>query len=100
MQKPRGRAGARQRGGDLAADDSRLAHAGDDDAAAALEEEANRPLEVAVEAVEKAEDGGRLGLQDLARQVQAVDGAVHTMASRPIAWILTSRCSSGSSLSR
>ena len=43
MQEERRRAGARQRGGDLAADDARLAHAGDDDAARGSRGQARRP---------------------------------------------------------
>ena len=68
MKKERRRAGAGERGRDLPADDARLAHAGDDDAAAAVEQQPHRALEAVVEAIDQRENGGRLGLQDLARQ--------------------------------
>ena len=63
MEEEGRRAGARQRGGDLAADDARLAHAGDDHAAAALEEEAHRLLEAVIEAIDEREDRGRFCLR-------------------------------------
>ena len=107
------RAGARQRRGDLAADDARLAHAGDDDAAAALEQQLDGALEVVVEAIDQAEDRRRLGAQHLAGEIErrsSVVGAHHrgsravsrgaTAGSAAIAWIRTSRSSSGSSRSR
>ena len=62
------RAGAGERGGDLPADDARLAHAGDDDAAAAVEQQPDGALEAVVEPIDEREDRGRLGLQDLARE--------------------------------
>jgi hypothetical protein len=71
MQEPGGGAGARQRGGDLPADDARLAHAGHDDAAAALEEQCHGALELAVDAIDETQDGRGFGPQDLARQVEA-----------------------------
>ena len=58
VQEPRGRARARERGRDLPADDPGLAHARDNDAAAALEQELDGPLErSAVEAIDEAENG-------------------------------------------
>ena len=63
-----GRAGARQRRRNLAADDPRLAHAGDDHAAAALEQQPHRLLEALVEALDEREDRGRFRLQHLARE--------------------------------
>ena len=74
VQEPGRRAGARQRGGDLPADDAGLAHAGDDDAAAAVEEELDGALEVAVDAVDEAEDGGGLGAEHLAREIEPGGG--------------------------
>ena len=73
VQEPGRRAGARERRRDLAADDARLAHAGDDDAAAAVVEQLDRALEVAVDAIDQAEDRRRLGAQDLARELEAGD---------------------------
>ena len=69
-----GGAGARQRRGNLAADDARLAHAGDDDAAAAVEQELDGALEVAVDAVDEAEDRRRLGAEHLAGEVERGGG--------------------------
>src|SRR5688572_23738880 len=66
MQEKCGGARARQRCGNLAADDAGLAHARDDDAPAAFEQELDRLLELLVETVDQREDGVRLRLQDLA----------------------------------
>src|SRR5712691_6306553 len=68
MEEERWCAGARERRGDLAADDARFAHAGDDHAPAAVEEDAHRLLEAIVEPIDERQDRGRLGLQDLARE--------------------------------
>ena len=65
------RAGARQRGRDLPADDAGFAHARDDDAAAALEEHLNGAFEVAVDALDEAEDGGGLGAEHFSREIES-----------------------------
>src|SRR5712691_9411858 len=108
MEEERGCAGARERRGDLAADDARLAHAGDDHAPAAVEEDAHRLLEAIVEPIDKCQDRGRLGLQDLARErdvdacdprhARAPDAA--SAVSRAAASIRFSFMMSGSSRSR
>ena len=57
VQEPGRRAGARERSGDLPADDARLAHARHDDAAATLEQQLHGLLErSAVEAIDEAEN--------------------------------------------
>ena len=66
MQKERRRADARQRRRNLAADDARLAHAGQDDAAAAFAQELDGALESLVEAVDQREDRRRFGFEDFA----------------------------------
>ncbi len=70
VQEEGGRAGARERRGDLAADDARLAHAGDDDAAAAVADQRDGAREALVEPIDERPDGGRLGLQHLAGERQ------------------------------
>ena len=83
MQEPGGRAGARERRRDLPADDARLAHAGDDDAAPAVEEQLDGALEVAVDAIDEAEDRGRFGAEDLsARGPVPVVGVGASWSSR------------------
>jgi hypothetical protein len=44
---------------------------------AALEEQGDGALELAVDAIDKAEDGGRFRSQDLARQLEAGHGIAH-----------------------
>ena len=70
MEEPGRRAGARQSRGDLSADDAGLAHAGDDDAAAALEQELDCALEMPVDAIDEPEDGGRFGAEYLAGEFE------------------------------
>src|SRR5678815_3480703 len=72
MEKEGGSACAGERGRDLPADDARLSHAGDNDAAATVEEQPHRLLEAVVEAIDQRENRRRLGLQDLPRQREAV----------------------------
>ena len=67
-----------KRGRDLPADDARLAHARDDDAPAAVEQQVDGALETLVEAIDEREDGGRLRLQHSAGQVE-----IHA-AQRPL----------------
>src|SRR5262249_41479628 len=75
MEEERRGAGAAQRGGDLAADDSRLAHAGEDDAAAALPQQLDGAVELPVETVDEREDRGGFRFEDLARERAAVSHA-------------------------
>ena len=70
VQEERGRAGARQRRGDLAADDARLAHAGQQHAAAAGGEQIDGGGERGVQAVDQPEDGVGLDAKDLPGQVE------------------------------
>ena len=68
VQEQCGRAGARERRGDLAADESRLAHAGDHHLAAArARADRKRPVEARVEAVGECRDRGGLDGQHAAR---------------------------------
>src|SRR5918993_3408883 len=98
MEKVGRRTSARQRRGNLAADNPGLAHSGHDHAAAALEEQLHGPLEVAVDPVHQAEDRLRFGPKDLARQLERCAGRLlHATAPRAMSWILTSRRSSASS---
>jgi hypothetical protein len=77
VQEERRRAGARERGRELAADDARLAHAGDDDSSAALAQHAHRALEPLVEPIDEGENGRRFGLQHAARQREIRLGILH-----------------------
>ncbi len=70
MEEPGCRARARQRRRNLPADDARLAHAGDDDAAAAIVEELDGALEVLVDAVDEPEDGGGLRAEHRACEIE------------------------------
>ncbi len=81
VQEERGRACAREGRCDLAADNARLAHPGDDRAPAAVEENPYGLFEPVVEPIDERQDRGRLCLQDLARQCK-VDGhdAAHARA--------------------
>ena len=101
VQEPGRRAGARERRRNLPADEAGLAHAGDDDAAVAVEEQLDGAFEVAVDAIDEAEDRGRFGPQHLAREIEAGDRVVHTHrhSMRDRRGCRTSRCSSGSSRS-
>ena len=63
-------AGAGEGGGDLARDVAGLADAGDDDAAAAGENQRDRPGKAGVEAVDQAGDGLRLDAQHPFREFQ------------------------------
>ncbi len=63
VQEERRRARAGQRGRDLLADHARLAHAGEDHAAAALAEEIDGAIEALVHAFDEREDGRGLGLE-------------------------------------
>ena len=67
MKEPGRRAGARESCGNLSADDARLAHAGDDDAAPALEQELDSAFEMPVDAIDEPEDGGRLAAEAAGR---------------------------------
>ena len=60
--------GARERGGDLAADDAGLPHAGDNHPAAAVKQEPDGMVEAIVEAIDEREDRIRLRLKDLPRE--------------------------------
>ena len=84
MQEERRRAGAREGRGDLAADDAGLAHAGDDDAAAAVADEHDGAGEPLVEAIDKRQHRGGFGLEDLAREGQ-VRHAGRSYQGRPAA---------------
>jgi hypothetical protein len=68
MQKEGRRAGARQRRGDLAADDAGLAHAREDDASPAVAEQFDRAREPAVEPLDEREDRVRFGLEHFLRE--------------------------------
>jgi hypothetical protein len=83
MEEERGCAGARERRRDLAADDPRLAHAGDDDAPAALAQHAHRAIETLVEAVDQREDGRRFRLQHVAREIEARLRILHGAGTVP-----------------
>ena len=63
VQEERRRAGTRQSGGDLLADDARLAHPRQDDAPAALTEQVDSPIEPLVEAIDERENRGGFGLK-------------------------------------
>ena len=71
MQEEGWRAGAGKRGGDFSADEAGFAHAGDDDAAFAGEQEVDGFFEAGVEAREDVLDGLRFDLEDAARGVEA-----------------------------
>ncbi len=84
VQEPGRRAGARQGGGDLPADDAGLAHAGHDDPAAALVEHLDGAFEMAVDALDEPQDGGGLDAKHLAREIESrgdVGGHVRGAAS-------------------
>src|SRR5436309_1182272 len=66
MKKMRGSAGARERGGNLLADDAGLAHSGEDDASPAFLQQIDGAIESLVETLGKREDRGRFGLQNFA----------------------------------
>ena len=69
--KKKGRgAGAGQSCRYLAADDARLAHAGDDDSAAAIEQDPDCFLEAVVESIHQGEDGRRFCLQHFFRECE------------------------------
>ena len=68
VQEERRRADAREGSGDLPADDAGLADAGDDHAAPAVEQHPHGALERFTETIHERQDGGRLGLQNLARE--------------------------------
>ena len=58
----------------------------------------DRAFEIAVDAIDEAEDGGRFDTEHLARQLESRSGvSVMTVASRAMAWMRTRRPSSGSS---
>ena len=101
VQEERRRAGARQRRRDLAADDARLAHAGDDDASAAVRSSiAPRATKRSSRRSTQAEDRVGLGLQDLAGAASRSGIDASRGISRPPARSAsrrTSRRSSGSS---
>ena len=63
MHEKRGRAGARQGGGNLVADVTRFAHAGDDDAAAAMQDHFAGILEILIQAFGERDDRLGFGLQ-------------------------------------
>ncbi len=63
VQEKRRRAGRGHGGGDLLANQAGLAHAGDHEAAAALEDHLGGRFEIAVEPLEKIENGLRLYFQ-------------------------------------
>ena len=73
MKKQRRSTGARQRGGDLLADDARLAHSGHDNAPFALAQQLHGAVESCVKAVDQRENRGRLGFEDLLRQAPSLD---------------------------
>ena len=75
MQEEGRRAGAGESGGDFAGDEAGFAHAGDDDAAFAGEEEIDGFLEGGVEASEDVLDGLGFDLEDAAGGVEAHVGA-------------------------
>ncbi len=80
VQEERRRAGAGERRGDLAADVARLAHPGDDHAAAAGEQHAARLLELAAQAVDEGGDRAGLDPERLPSHLDqslAVGGVVH-----------------------
>ena len=87
MQEERRGAGAGEGGRDLAADDPGLAHAGDDDPPRAGVEQADRGVEPVVESVRQGAHRGRLGLDDLPRQlpVDRRPAGVHGPARRRLA---------------
>ncbi len=60
--------GARERRGDLPADDSGLAHAREDDAALAVAQEMDGLDESLIEPIDEREDRRGLGVQDFAGQ--------------------------------
>ena len=70
MQEDRRHADARERGGDLAADDPRFPHAGYDHAALAPIEQRYRLLESLIQTVDEREDRVRLDLQHLAAALE------------------------------
>ena len=69
MQEERGRARGGEGGRDLLSDQAALAHPGDDHAARAGEQRLHRTIEALVDARQQLEDGPRLDLQDLARDL-------------------------------
>ena len=83
MQEQRGCPRARQRGGDLPADDARLAHAREDHPATAGAQQLDRLVEPAVDARDQREDRGCLGLENLAREVEVSHGSESLRCPRP-----------------
>src|SRR5690606_8363878 len=90
VQEERRRAGARQCRGDLAADDARLAHAGDDDASAAGEQQFDGAVEAFVQTFGQCLNGLGLGREHAAGDVA---GAAHERAA---SWMRSSRVTSAS----
>ncbi len=76
VQEERRRAGARERRGDLAADDAGLAHAGDDDAAAALAQQLDRARRSARRAARRARGSAAASVSSTLRASarSAIDG--------------------------
>jgi hypothetical protein len=70
MQEERGCPGARERRGDLAADDPGLAHPGHDDPAAALEQHLDGAFEVTIDGVDQAQNRRGLGAQHRAGEIE------------------------------
>ena len=64
------RAGAREGGGDLSADDARLAHARHDHAAATRCQQRHSPFEARVEAGDESLHGGRLRAKHSGREFE------------------------------
>ena len=101
------RAGARERGGDLPADEARLAHARHDHATAARCQQRHRLLETPVEAGDESLDGGGLGAEHSCREFERgrtrrAGGLGHHGHDDAwtAAWTRSSRCSSAGSRSR
>src|SRR2546426_778005 len=101
VQEEGGCAGGGERRGDLAADDARLADAGDDDLAAAGEEQIERAREACVEPVADGGEGVRLDVEDAPGPVEPLAGhRCPAFAARTARSIATSSASSpGSSAS-
>ena len=79
MKKERWRAGAGECGGDFSRDEAGLAHAGEDDAAFAGEEEIDGFFEGGVEACKNVLDGLGFDFEDAAGGVEAHEGVIRDL---------------------